>query len=197
MRRGGDGGGKRRGHDLRGGLGGVGHHHTSVLDSDHLAHHVGGGPEVADVPRDDIAVVILVIRVLVGAPQHGFLLLVLAELVVVRAEAHLLVPRRAGVPAAAAGRPDGLAHVALIQDAAEHAEQDEGDQGGNEVDPDRTVRWRAVRVRWRRGRTVVRATGRATGKTIVRTIMRTIVRSVVGTVVGTIVRRRSVLVVTS
>lgn len=64
-------------------------------------------------------------------------------------------------------RPDGLAHVALVQDTAEHTEQDEGDQGGGDVDQDRTVRWRAV---WWRGR----RRGRRAGKTwgVVRSIVR-------------------------
>lgn len=100
--------------------------HARLLDGDHLADHICRRPELGDVPGDDVAVVLIGVGVMVAnVAEHGLLLLILGELGVVGPEAEPLVPRGAGV-AADAGRPDGLADVALVQDAAEYDEEDQG-----------------------------------------------------------------------
>lgn len=92
--------------------------HACFLDGDHLADDVGSRPELGDVPGDDIAVVLIVGVGAANVAEHGLLLLVLGELRVVGPEAEPLVPRGAGI-AADPGRLDGLADIALVQDAAE------------------------------------------------------------------------------
>lgn len=99
--------------------------HACLLDGDHLADHIGRRPELGDVPGDDVAVVLVVRAGVANVAEHGLLLLVLGKLGVVRPETEPLVPW-GGRVAADAGRLDRFADVALVQDAAEYDEEDQG-----------------------------------------------------------------------
>lgn len=127
-------------------------HHAALLDSNHLAYDIGGGAELGDVPGHDIIVALDRAAIRVAVAQHGFLLLIIELLVVLRAKVDLLVPGSVGVATVTAvgeGCGGGVAGAALVEHAGEHAEEDEGGGDGGDVDEAevrRTMR-RAVRRR--------------------------------------------------